>query len=151
MASPASIKGHPIHAMLVPLPIGLWIFAFVCDLVPRVGWGGPGWSQAGFYALGAGIAGALLAAVPGLIDLRSLRDARVRKIGLTHMTLNLAAVGVFGLSFFLRLGGGVAGSGLTFALSALGIALISVSGWLGGEMVYVHGVGVEAKPPAPAA
>lgn len=152
MASPASIKGHPIHAILVPIPIGLWIFALVCDLVPRLGWGGVGWYRAGFYALGVGAAGALLAAVPGLVDLLSMRDPRVRKIGFTHMGLNLAAVAIFGSSFLLRLGkGGEESSGLAFALTVLGVAVIGVSGWLGGEMVYVHGVGVEAHPPAPSA
>ncbi len=150
MATPASIKGHPVHAMLVPIPIGSWIFALVCDVVPRLGWGGPGWHRAGFYALGVGIAGALLAAVPGLVDLLSLGDARVRKIGFTHMGLNLAAVAIFGASFLLRMGaGGDEPPGLAFALVVLGIAVIGASGWLGGEMVYTHGVGVEARPPAP--
>ena len=33
MRSKASLAGHPIHPMLVPLPIGLWIFSLVCDAV----------------------------------------------------------------------------------------------------------------------
>ena len=42
MSTPASVKGHPIHPMLVTLPIGLWVFSFVADIVFLAGWGGPG-------------------------------------------------------------------------------------------------------------
>lgn len=38
----ASFKGHPIHPMLVVLPLGLWMFALVCDVATLLG-GGPGW------------------------------------------------------------------------------------------------------------
>ena len=41
MASPASFLKHPIHVILVPFPLGLWTFSFVCDLVNLFGWGGP--------------------------------------------------------------------------------------------------------------
>src|SRR6185503_2889010 len=101
MATPASIKGHPIHAMLVPIPIGLWIFTLVADVAVHLG-GGDGWRLAAFYALGVGVVGALLAAVPGLIDLLSLPPGRTRRIGLFHLGLNLLAVVVFGVNFFLR-------------------------------------------------
>jgi len=29
MASRASIRGHPIHPMLIPFPIGLFVFSFI--------------------------------------------------------------------------------------------------------------------------
>jgi uncharacterized membrane protein len=142
MASPASIKGHPIHAMLVPVAIGLWVFALVADIAAAVT-GNQEWRTAAFYAIGAGVAGALLAAAPGLIDLLSIRDPHVRRIGFTHMVLNLAAVVLFALNFLLRWrNDGYAGPIL---LTLLGNALISFSGWLGGELVYRHGVGVDLK------
>ena len=50
MRTPASIAGHPIHPMLVPIPIGLWIFSLVCDLVHAGGSGNPAWA-AGSAAL----------------------------------------------------------------------------------------------------
>jgi uncharacterized membrane protein len=143
MSTPASFKGHPIHAMLVPLPIGLWIFALVADVMIRLG-GAPGWRTAAFYAIGVGVLGALLAAVPGLIDLISLRPGPTRRIGLWHMSINLLAVAVFGVNFLLRWRT-VDHSG-HILLTALGVVLIGISGWLGGEMVYVGGVGV--APPA---
>ena len=41
MTTPASIKGHPLHTILVALPVGLWVFALVADLA-AVSTGRPG-------------------------------------------------------------------------------------------------------------
>ena len=142
MATPASIKGHPLHTILVPLAIGLWVFALVADVAAALT-GNHDWRVVAFYCIGGGVVGALLAAVPGFIDLFSMKDPAVRKVGFLHMGLNLAAVVVFALNFVLRMGQGHAGPLL---LTLLGIALIGVSGWLGGEMVYRHGVGVDLAP-----
>ena len=43
MRTPASIAGHPIHPMLVPIPIGLWLFSLVCDIVHAAGNTNPDW------------------------------------------------------------------------------------------------------------
>src|SRR5882672_8079359 len=101
MSSPASIAKHPIHPMLVAFPIGLWVFSFLCDLVYLFG-GGAGWSTAAFYTMGAGIAGDVIAAIPGLVDFLSIDEAEMRKIGLTHMLANVGALLSFALSFWLR-------------------------------------------------
>ena len=101
MSTPASIKGHPIHTMLVPLPIGLWIFALVADVMTSVG-GASGWRTVAFSAIGGGVAGALLAAGPGLVDLFSIRSGAFRRIGVWHVSINLLAVAVFVLNFVLR-------------------------------------------------
>ena len=50
------------------LPIGLWVFSVVADLVFLFGWGAAVWKDVAFYTLNGGIVGALLAAVPGFID-----------------------------------------------------------------------------------
>jgi len=139
MSTPASVKGHPIHAMLVPLPIGLWIFALVADVMTHAG-GAPGWRTAAFYAIGVGVVGALLAALPGLVDLVSLRPGPARRTGIWHMVINLVAVAVFALNFLMRWR--TADHSGRLLLTALGVVLIAISGWLGGEMVYVGGVGV---------
>lgn len=49
MRTPASIAGHPIHPMLVPIPIGLWIFSLVCDLIHAGGNTNPAWSTVALY------------------------------------------------------------------------------------------------------
>ena len=146
MSSPASIKGHPIHPMLIAVPVGLWILALVCDVVYVLGLGGDLWTNTALVAVGGGGAGALLAAVPGLIDLLSLKDPAIRRIGLWHMVLNLAAVAVFAWNFWVRWQRGPTGDP-PLLLTVVGVALIGASGWLGGEMVYVHGVAVERAGP----
>lgn len=141
MRTPASIKGHPLHVMLIPIPLGLWIFSWVADLVYLSGWGGDRWQDVAFYSLGGGLVGALVAAVPGFLDFRSLKDPHTKKIGSWHFTLNLIIVLLYAINFWMRAyhisweGGMV--------LSTLGVLILGISGWLGGEMVYKHGVGVD--------
>ena len=146
MSTPASIKGHPIHPMLIAVPVGLWILALICDVVYTLGLAGELWSGAALVAIAVGVIGALLAAVPGLIDLVSLKDPRVKRIGLWHMAVNLAAVATFALNFWIRYQRGIDHQP-PLILTVIGVALISVSGWLGGEMVYVHGVAVDRAGP----
>lgn len=142
MPTPASIRRHPIHPMLVGLPIGLWVFSLVADVIFLSGWGGPVWKVVAWYTIGGGIVGALMAAIPGFIDFTSVTARRVKKIAIAHMTLNLIAVGLFALSFGLRF---VAPLGpLPVVVSGLGIVVLGVAGWRGGELVFVHGMGVEA-------
>ena len=146
MASPASFNGHPIHPMLIPFPIALWVFSLVADIIYL--WrGNPVWRDwIAFYALLAGIIGAAAAAVPGLIDWLSIKDKAVVKIANWHARLNVIALLVFAASFYLRTTSGASLIGgnytLPVALSALGVVLITISGWLGGEMVFKHGVAV---------
>ncbi len=139
MRTPARIAKHPIHPMLVPIPIGLWLFSLVCDLVHRFGGTSPNWEIVAYYTMIGGIVGALVAAVPGLIDLVSLPPG-VKRIGLMHMGLNLAVVALYAINAWLRRDG--VGDGEIW-LSVLSVALLGVSGWLGGEMVYARGVAVE--------
>ena len=149
MTSPASIGGHPIHPMIIPFPIALWVFSFIADLVYL--WrGNPVWKDwIAFYALLGGIIMAAVAAVPGLIDWLSLKDPKVVKIANWHARLNVIALLIFAGSFYLRTTSGadlVGGSHtIPFLLSVVGVILITISGWLGGEMVFKHGVAVEAQ------
>ena len=142
MSSPASVRKHPIHPMLVGLPIGLWTFALVCDFA-RVAGGGEGWGVAALYCIGGGIAGALLAAVPGFVDYLSIDEPAMKRIATLHLVVNLAAVIVFAINLWFRLRVAEAGA-VPLILSLIGIAVLSVGGWLGGEMVYVKGMAVEA-------
>ena len=144
MISPASILKHPIHPMLIPFPIALWIFSFVCDVIYASGWGGVVWNDMAFYAMAGGIIGALLAAVPGYLDYRSLTDPRVTSIGRWHMLINLSIVILFAINLWLRTAS-EPGALLPVLLSLVGIAMLGVSGWLSGELVYVHGVAVQPQ------
>jgi uncharacterized membrane protein len=138
MTTRVSIAGHPVHAMLVPIPIGLWIFSLIADFV-FISTGDPRWAATAFFTLGGGIIGALLAALPGLVDLIGLRDSRAQRIGVYHLVLNLATVAVQAVNFWLRMDEG--GSDvLPRAISIVAVAALLASGWLGGHLVHVLGV-----------
>lgn len=140
MRTPASIAGHPIHPMLVTLPIGLWIFSFVCDLTFVLGSGASLWYTLSFWTMIGGIAGAIVAAIPGTIDMLSLEGA-TKKIALTHMAINLSVVLLYAVNLGMRIGGDAV-AGVPLVLSIVSVSMLAVSGWLGGHMVYVHRVGV---------
>jgi uncharacterized membrane protein len=141
MSTPASIAKHPLHAMLVVFPIGLWVFSLIGDFVFLLG-GDAGWDDVAFFALAGGLVGAVFAAVAGLFDMFSISDPKVGKIAWNHMILNLIAVAIFALNFYLRIGN-TAGATLPILLSVTGVLFIAVSSWLGGELVYVHGIGIQ--------
>lgn len=147
MKSTASVFNHPMHPMLVAIPIGLWSFSFVCDLVwivraDRV------WAVLALYTMAGGIIGALLAALPGFVDLFTLPSSPARKLGLWHMGVNLAIVVLYLVDFLWRRQHEVLQMG-PIIMSAAAMLLLLVSGWLGGEMVYVHGVAVKSAERKP--
>lgn len=141
MRTPASIARHPIHPMLVPIPIGLWIFSLVADLFHTGGSTNAAWTTVAFYCMGGGIVGALAAALPGLIDLLSLPPGP-RKTAITHMTINLTVVVLYAINFWMRMPA-PENPGKLVWLSLLSIGLLTISGWLGGKMVYEHGIAVD--------
>lgn len=142
MSSPASIQKHPLHPMLVGLPIGLWVFALVCDVMHLIS-GNVVWQTVATYCVAGGIVGAILAAVPGLIDYFSIDEAEMKRIANLHLAVNLGAVVIFAINLWLRFRLPV-DSRLPLALSFIGVLGIGFGGWLGGEMVYVKGMAVEA-------
>jgi uncharacterized membrane protein len=141
MRTPANIAKHPVHPMLVPIPIGLWVFSLICDLFYVFGGYGETWAIVAYYTMVGGVLGALVAAVPGFIDMLSLPPGP-RKTALAHMTINLTVVGLYVFNIWLRFDE-ARDMTLPLALSAIAVALLVVSGWLGGKMVYVHGIAVE--------
>jgi len=143
MHTPANVARHPIHPMLVPIPIGLWVFSLICDLV-FAGGGSATWHTVAFYTMVGGVIGALVAAIPGAIDLLSLRG-EAKRTALVHMGLNLTIVVLYLINIWLR-ATGAASDAASVWLSAVSIAMLVVSGWLGGKLVYVHGVAVEPAP-----
>jgi len=138
--TPASVDKHPLHPILVAFPIGLWLFSLVCDLVHQFGHEKI-WSVMAWYAMVAGLLGALAAAVPGVIDFFAITDPRAGRVALLHLAVNAGLVLLFGVNAWLRTLLSPT-SMVPLLLSVVGIAGLTVSGWLGGELVYVHRVGV---------
>lgn len=135
--------GHPLHVMLVHLPIGLLLLSFILDLTTLAA--GAQWVRPAFYTMALGVLTALLAAVPGLADYSDIRrDHPARKIATWHMILNVAAVALYAVNLIVRwphLDAGRTGP-LPLLMSLIGVGLLSVSGYLGGVMVYDDGIGV---------
>ncbi len=153
--STAAIAGHPIHPMLVALPITTLVGALVTDLAY---WGtaDPFWARASLWLVGTGLATGALAAAVGLVDFWTIERARVHVDGWIHFVGNAVVLLVALGNLALRLPSPAAAIlpwGLI--LSALTAGLLGVTGWYGGELAYRHmigvtghGVGQHREPPA---
>jgi nitrite reductase/ring-hydroxylating ferredoxin subunit/uncharacterized membrane protein len=145
MRSHASLKGHPIHPMLIVYP-----FAFLT--------GAFGFSLAGALSrrrdlenvsqqlIPAGIAAGLLAAVPGLIDYQETLppNSSGKERATRHALLNTAALGLFTASWVLGRTRRRSRA-LPIALQGIGSAAMSVAGYLGGTLVYRNQIGVDHR------
>lgn len=148
--SSANLMGHPLHPILITLPIGLFVATFLFDLVY---WqtGNPAFATGALWLLGAGLVAAALAAVAGLIDF--IGDARIRQIGdaWQHAIGNVILVLVQLFSFYQRYRyGASAVIPLGLSLSFIAVLLMLFTGWKGGELVFRHRVAVYDEPPRPA-
>ena len=151
MQGKARLFGHPIHTMLIVFPLGLLATAVAFDIVGLTG-GDTEWFRISFWMIAAGIIGGLLAAVFGLLDFLAIPSGtRAQKIGLLHGSGNVAVVLLFIVSWFLRRPVPENPPMGAFVLSFVAVALALITGWLGGELVYRLGIGVDtdANPDAP--
>jgi uncharacterized membrane protein len=144
MESRTKLLGHPIHPMLIVLPLGLFIAAVAFDGLYM--WqGSPAFATVAYWNIAAGVVGGLLAAVFGLIDWLAIpAGTRAKRIGLLHGGTNVVVVVIFALVWLMR--GQTSGTTPTtslFLLEVVGLGLGSVGGWLGGELVDRLGVGVD--------
>lgn len=138
--------GHPFHPILVTVPIGAWVCAFVFDVVSRLSDDPAVFTTGAYWLIAIGVVGAVGAAVFGLLDLLAIpAGTRAFRTALVHMVLNLGVVAIFAVAFMLRGDNLEADAGTPaglIALSASALALLGVSGWLGGRLTYRFGVRV---------
>lgn len=144
----AKILGHPIHPMLVVFPIGLYITSFVFDLV-YLSTGVPFWFRMAYWTILIGLVGNVAAAIPGFLDYLTLPPkTESRQVATYHMGIGVALAILYFANLLLRERGGIAENlkpwGVVI-LNLVGVLLIGLQGWLGGELVYRYGVGVEEK------
>jgi uncharacterized membrane protein len=144
MESRTKLLGHPIHPMLIVLPLGLLAMAVVFDIIYLVG-GDETFADVAFWDITAGIIGGLAAAVFGFIDWLAIpKDTRARRIGLIHGTGNFVIVLLFIASWLLRVSDhSYAPNLLPFLLGLVGVGMALGTAWLGGELVYRMRVGVD--------
>jgi uncharacterized membrane protein len=137
--------GHPLHPLLVTVPIGAWTCSLVFDVASHLA-GDPGFLAKGsLWLIGIGVAGALAAASAGFLDLLAIAPGTPAfRSAVVHMSLNLAVTLAYVGGFGWRMGGdrtGAVGAG-PLALSAASFAVLAVSGYLGGRLAYRYGVRV---------
>jgi nitrite reductase/ring-hydroxylating ferredoxin subunit/uncharacterized membrane protein len=145
LTSPKKIKealsgtwlGHPVHPMLVAVPIGNWVSAVLLDWV-----GGDDAETGADLLVGAGLATAVPTVATGYNDWADSEPAsdEVRRVGLVHAAANAAGAILFGASLAARLKGDRLRGKL---LGLAGVSVVGAGGFLGGHLAYNTGVGVD--------
>ena len=146
MKSKAVLLGHPVHPMLIPFPFAFLIGAFLFD---AVGWLGnvPSWWTTGAYLSLAGVATAVVAAVPGFIDYLYTvpPDSSAKTRATKHMLVNLGAVVMFAIAWWIR--GETAARPVlaVLGLEATGLAVLSAGAYMGGTLVTRNLIGIDHR------
>ena len=144
---------HPLHGLVVHVPIGLWAASVFFDIL-FFSTRNPNFATTSYYCVMVGLLGAIIAIPTGAIEYFYLpRTKQLRRLGLNHLALNAFVTAFFAVSFVLRKnaeGGSLTNVSIpAFVMSALGFILLSISGYLGGRMVYEYRAGAhpEARDP----
>ncbi|MEV0241207.1 Rieske 2Fe-2S domain-containing protein [Streptomyces sp. NPDC050674] len=130
--------GHPVHPLMVQVPIGSWLSAAVLDLRP-------GHSRASRLLIGVGLGSAAPAAVAGWVDWAELHP-RQQRIGLVHALSNTVAVGLYAASLACRVKGR---EGAGRAYGFLGLTAVGTGGMLGGHLAYRQASGANHAEEVP--
>ncbi len=144
MESKIKLFGHPVHPMLIVYPVGLFSVAVLFDILFLV-LGNPALPTVSFYVIAAGVVGGLLAAIFGFIDWLALpNNSRAKRIGGWHGLGNFVIVVLFAVSWLIRRGdANLVPNGTALLLSFVGLGMALITAWIGGELVYRLGVGVD--------
>ena len=135
MRTNSKVVRHPIHPMLVPAAITLWVFSLVCDGFYVFGSGDPAWRTLAYYSMVAGIVAALASALIGLLEIPSLAR-RATISALAHVAVNVAVAGLYALNVWQRTAVPDNVNGPIF-LSALALGVLALSGWLREHVLYM--------------
>ncbi|MCR6657098.1 MAG: DUF2231 domain-containing protein [Opitutus sp.] len=135
--------GHPLHAAMVHVPVGLWLGAAILDLAVVAGVTNEAVPRLALYAALIGTVVALLAIPPGVADWSGIkREKPAWKLGLYHMVLNSAALLVWFANLGLRFGADAAITGPVWMTSCAGAVLVIASGYIGSRMVFDQGTSI---------
>ena len=144
MDSKAKLAGHPIHPMLVVIPLGLFVMATLVDIYGALR-NTSAFDSVSFWNIVGGIVGGLAAALFGWIDWFAIpKNTRAKRIGLIHGLGNGVLLVLFAIAAYMRWQNDeLASTSTTLTLEVIALALGTVTGWLGGELVNRLGVGVD--------
>lgn len=137
--------GHPLHPVIVTVPIGAWVAGFVFDIASHFVDDPGTFAEGGRWLIAIGVIGGFAAGLVGFLDLVALPvGSRAFNTALIHAGLNLVALGSFAVNFFARPmdhPDEPVAVGL-IALSGLTLVLVAVAGFLGGKLAFRYGVRV---------
>ena len=142
LRSTARIAGHPIHPMLVPVPIVCFVGALITDIT-YFATANIIWADFSAWLITVGVIMGVLAAIAGLIDFLGNRLIRTQRPAWPHVLGNLLVLVLATFNMLVHSRDAwtsVVPTGLI--LSALVVLILPVTGWLGWSMVYRYGVGV---------
>ena len=99
----AGTYGHPVHPMLVTVPIGAWTASLVFDIASHFV-KSPGFLvQGALWLIAVGVIGALAAACAGFLDMFAIPlHTRAHRTATVHMALNLVVTGAYAAGFAWR-------------------------------------------------
>src|SRR3954468_1569950 len=125
----AGLYGHPIHPILVTIPIGAWVSSLVFDLAAKLGSRPDTFATGSAWLIGIGLVGAVLAALFGAIDLSTLaRGTKAYTTGLTHAMINVVVLLLYIVNLVLRGSSGYDDvSATALVLSVVGLGLLGAS------------------------
>src|SRR5919199_6273243 len=143
MESRFKVLGHAAHPILIVFPLGLLSTSVIFDVLCAATHN-PQFPIVAYWMIAAGVIGGLIAAVPGFVDWLAIpKDTRAKRIGLYHAIGNDIVLVLFAISWWLRRGTPEHDPDtLAFALSVIGVVIALFTGWLGGELIERHGMGV---------
>ena len=144
MESRVKLFGHPVHPMLIVFPMGLLTTSVIFDVLNLI-FRRPLLAIVSFYMTVSGVVGGLFAAIFGLMDWLALpRNSRAKRIGGWHGLGNFVIVVFSAVSAWLRGNNkNFAPNGQALSLSFTSLTLALITSWIGGELVYRLGVGVD--------
>jgi uncharacterized membrane protein len=137
--------GHPLHPPLTDATLGAYTFATVMAVLSRLGVSDHNTATAWWLALVTGLAITLPTALTGFIDWLDIsRGTPLWRTATLHMGAMLTATIIFAVTAGAGHGDYVDGviSGGSLILMLVGYAVLTTGGWLGGAIVFVHGMRV---------
>ena len=139
---------HPIHPIVVHFPIALLCVSVAFDALASR-WPTGGLRETGLYTLLAGVVSAALAvATGGMEEDMAERAGAPESVLELHESLGTVTLVLFvallGLRLAMQWGWLKEIRSLTLGLGVIGIVILALTGYWGGELVYTYGVGVKA-------
>jgi uncharacterized membrane protein len=147
------LPGHPLHPPLTDAVIGAYTAATVLAFLDVLSIVDENAAKGWWLALLVGLVVTGPTAVTGFLDWLTLtwgvplwRTATAHMLTMVSATVLFGLAALFGHDDFLT---GNVGAG-SFILTVIGFGLLTVGGWLGGAVVFVHGMRVLSLVEEPA-